>query len=96
MSDEIRVAFIGAGGMAQRHAPSYQRIEQARVVGFCDTALDRAKALAQQYDAEAFTDPAAMLDSLQPDGVYILLPPFVHGEADRDAWSCGIGAADME
>ncbi len=80
--DTIRVAFIGCGVMAQRHAASYEKIGGAPIVGFCDVAEDRAQALAEKYAAQSFGDVGEMLDAVGPDGVYIVVPPFAHGEAE--------------
>jgi len=82
MSERIAVALVGSGGMARQHAQAYQRIDDARIVGFCDVKLERAQALAAEYGGEAFSDPAEMLETLKPDGAYVLLPPFAHGEAE--------------
>ena len=82
MSENIGVAFIGCGGMGQAHAPNYDRIDDAQIVGFCDVNRGRAEAMAEKYGGKAFADPTEMLDVVEPQGAYILLPPFAHGEAE--------------
>lgn len=82
MSDTIKIVFIGSGGMAQQHVKAYQKIEDARIVGFCDVVPERAEARVAEVGGQAFTDPGQMLDALEPHGTYILLPPFAHGEAE--------------
>ncbi len=90
MANKIKVAFIGSGGMAKQHAPNYEKIEDAHIVGFCDVVSERAEAIAKEYGGQAFTDPTEMLDTVEPDGVYILLPPFAHGEAEFACLERGI------
>ncbi len=82
MAEQIKVAFVGSGAMARAHAPNFDRIQDAQIGGFCDLDGDRAEAMAKEHGGKAFTDPAKMLDAVEPDGVYILLPPFAHGEAE--------------
>ncbi len=82
MAGKVRVAFVGSGGMAQAHTQAMEQIRKAQVVAFCDLKISRARALAQKYEAEAFKDVGKMLDTAAPDCVYLMLPPFAHGEAE--------------
>lgn len=75
----VRVAMIGSGGMAKNHIGPLSKLDDVEVVAFCDVVRERAEALAGEHGGRAFDDPEAMLDSIKPDCVYVLLPPFAHG-----------------
>ncbi len=88
--DKLRVAFVGAGGMAKAHLDAIAPFEDAEIVGFCDPDAAkieaRVKELAEKCPAAkpaAFSDPDAMLSELNPDAVYLLLPPFAHGAGEK-------------
>ncbi|MCD6351163.1 MAG: Gfo/Idh/MocA family oxidoreductase [Armatimonadetes bacterium] len=87
---KLNVGFIGCGGIAQRHMEAIAKISNARMVGFCDIDLEKAQAAADHYGGKAFQVPADMLDSLTLDAVWICLPPFAHGEAERACIAAGV------
>jgi predicted dehydrogenase len=68
--------------MANAHLPGLKAMVNVDVVGFCDTVLERAQALADANGGRAFKDPAKMLDATGADCCYVLLPPFAHGKAE--------------
>ena len=57
----LRVALVGAGGMAGMHASCYGRINNADLVGVMDIRSEAAGALAGRYGAKPFTDFDSML-----------------------------------
>ena len=73
----VRVCVIGAGEMANRvHYPSLAAIEAAELVGVCDLREDQLHQTCDHYGIEGrFTDYRRMLGSLEPDAVYIIMPP---------------------
>ena len=85
----IRVAFVGAGGIAGFHLSHLAKIPDARVVGFCDADRSRAEAKAKDHKAKAYSDHRRMLDATKPDAVYICTPPFAHGPYELDAVARG-------
>lgn len=80
-----RIGFVGAGGIAHRHLGILEHFEDVAIVGFADTDLARAEGAAARLGARAFADAGAMMDACAPDAVYICVPPFAHGEAERAA-----------
>lgn len=82
MPKTVKVAFIGSGGMAKSHVPGLKQMQDVELVGFCDVALERAKAMADEHGGQAFEDAGKMLDTVSPDCCYVLLPPFAHGAAE--------------
>lgn len=85
MSGKVRVGFIGSGGMAVAHTTAMEKIREAQIAAFCDVVPERARVLGEKYGAPVFKAPAKMMDSVNLDCVYILLPPFAHGAAERAA-----------
>ena len=51
MSNKVRIAIVGCGGIAnQKHMPSIKaQGEKAEMVAFCDILVERAEKAAAQY-----------------------------------------------
>ena len=86
MSEKVRLAFIGSGGIVQHHLDhGLKDFEDVIFAGWCD--LDEQIAAARKEavggQGEIYTDAARMLDQVKPDAVYISLPPFTHGPAEQ-------------
>lgn len=90
MPKTLRIGFIGSGGMAKAHTGAMEDFANLKFAAFCDVKRKKAKALAEKYEAEAFTDPAKMLQTMDLDAVWICLPPFAHGEAEFAALETGV------
>lgn len=87
---KTRIGFIGAGGIAQRHLGVLEQFEDVELAGFADPDFDRAVASASRFGARAYQNSAELLDDPQLDAVYICVPPFAHGEAERLAIQRGL------
>ena len=76
-SEQVRVAFIGAGAMAQKvHYPSLAEMDDVRIAAVCDLSEERRDVVAQQYGVErTFADYRRMLDETECDAVYCIMPP---------------------
>ncbi|MBI2938935.1 MAG: Gfo/Idh/MocA family oxidoreductase [Chloroflexi bacterium] len=83
--DTVRIGIVGAGAMAQQHLKGLGAMPDVKLVAFCDVVLGKAEELARQYGAAVYADPARMVDEVELDGIYILLPPFAHGSAEMAA-----------
>jgi predicted dehydrogenase/glycosyltransferase involved in cell wall biosynthesis/NADPH:quinone reductase-like Zn-dependent oxidoreductase len=81
---KTRLAFIGAGGIAQRHLDILAGFEDVELVGFADPDIGRADQSATRFGARSFQNHRDMLDTVKPDAVYVCIPPFAHGEPERD------------
>ena len=77
---KLRVAGIGAGRRAQAHYRALREVDSAEVVAICDVDEARSQQAAAPFGAETYTDYRDMLDSEQPDAVYIVTPPNLHAE----------------
>lgn len=75
--DKVKVALIGAGGMANRvHYPSVTSFDDVQIVGLCDLDAKRLGDTAKAFGIGAtFGNYREMLDKTKPDAVYVLMPP---------------------
>src|ERR1035437_5585491 len=80
----IRVALVGCGRIAQRHATLLgdTQVEGASLAAVCDLIPERAEAIARRYNIPAYTD---MDEMLQQEGgaidvVSVLTPSGLHGD----------------
>jgi predicted dehydrogenase len=83
--EQVRVGFIGAGGIANRHLNDLMGFDDVTVVALADPAFDRASAQAERCDGRAYTNYEEMLDTEELDALYICVPPFAHGNIELAA-----------
>jgi len=80
-SNPVRVALIGAGMMASRHHyPSLASFPDVELVAISDLIEDKARQAASTFgipQEAVHTDAARMIETHQPDAVYVLMPPQV-------------------
>jgi len=80
----MRIAFIGTGGISRQHAQGLVKRDDITFVGAFDAVPERAQSFTAKYDGRAYAEGAAeMLDAAKPDAVWVCLPPFAHGEAEK-------------
>ena len=77
MLEKVRVAMIGAGGMANRvHYPSLASFADVEIAAICDLDEARLTATADKYGVERrYTDYRKMAEEVAPDAVYAIGPP---------------------
>ena len=81
VSDVVKVAVLGVGGLGQHHARIYTEMEQAgdvEFVGLYDPNLERAREIAEKNGVRALESMEAALE--QADGVSIVTPTVTHHE----------------
>ncbi|HWK68272.1 MAG TPA: Gfo/Idh/MocA family oxidoreductase [Rhizobiaceae bacterium] len=86
----VRIGFIGAGAIAERHVGTLTRIPQVEIAGFSDVDFERAQGLASRVSARAYRSHEDMLQLEGLDAVYICVPPFAHGEPERAVIDAGL------
>jgi predicted dehydrogenase len=87
--DSVRVALVGAGAVARRHAEVLTGLG-AEVVAVADPVEAAAAELAAACGARAFASADEALATAPVDAVYICVPPFAHGEPERAALRHGL------
>lgn len=77
MENEVKVALIGAGGMANGvHYPSLASFPDVQMAGICDLDAGKLEETAKRFNiASTFSDHHEMLEKVKPDAVYALMPP---------------------
>ncbi len=92
MTNKLKVAIIGAGGIAQAvHIPNYLKCgERVELVAVCDVVLDKARELASEVKASyAFSDYVEMFNTVDIDAVSICTPNKFHYPATMGAIEAG-------
>ncbi len=84
-----RIGFVGAGGVAGRHAANLATFDDVELVAATDPDADRADAFAATYGLDAVPDVAALI-AAGVDAVYVCVPPFAHGAAEVAVAEAGI------
>ena len=79
-ANEIRIGFVGCGGIGNHHLTLWQQTPGAKVVAVCDIVPERAHKAAETYGAEPFTDLAEMLDKADFEAADICTFSGVHAE----------------
>ena len=86
--DKLRVALIGAGGIAGAHMRYYQDMDDVEMVAAADVVLERAQKSCEEYEIPAaYADYEEMLRQVEPDAVSVCTPNGLHAP-------CSIAALD--
>jgi myo-inositol 2-dehydrogenase/D-chiro-inositol 1-dehydrogenase len=81
------VGIVGTGWVASRHVAALSRMSEVRVAAIAGRNLTKARGLAAMAkgpgaSATIYEDWGDMLDRERLDALFILLPPFLHGELE--------------
>ncbi len=68
---KLEVGVIGTGFWGKNHARVYKELESTDLVAVCDVNGDRAKAIANQFGAKAYTDSTRMLKNPEIEAVSV-------------------------
>jgi len=92
MTDALRLAVVGAGGIAQvAHIPVLAKTRGTRLVALCDNDAAKARALADRFDVpDVYTDLEELLDSDTVDAVVIATPNHLHEPHALSALRAGV------
>jgi myo-inositol 2-dehydrogenase/D-chiro-inositol 1-dehydrogenase len=74
----LRAGLIGCGWIARVHVPTLDAGADVELVAACDTALERAEAVARPRGAHAYKSWEEMLDREELDAVWVCTPPLHH------------------
>ena len=87
----IRIAIVGCGRIAKRHAEllGSGQIAGAKLVAVCDLLADRAQAFADKYDVPGFTSVTELLEKSDADVITVLTPSGSHAALSIEASSAG-------
>ena len=84
------IGIIGCGKIAQvRHIPEYAANKDAKLLGFYDINLERAKELAAQYGGTAYETVEDLLANAEINAVSVCAANFAHAELTIAALNAG-------
>ena len=90
MSETVKYAFVGAGAINQRrHIPEASLNPKSEVVAIVDPREERAKEIAEKYDAKPYTDLTTMLGEAKIDAVVVGTPNALHAPQTIEALKAG-------
>jgi UDP-N-acetyl-2-amino-2-deoxyglucuronate dehydrogenase len=75
---KFKLAIIGCGRIAQRHANHIQNSKGLELTAVCDVVEEKAQNMGQEYKAEVFYDLATLLKEADIDIVSICTPNGLH------------------
>lgn len=90
MTDEPRIAIVGAGSLSTRRIYPYIGAAGGRLVGVCDLDRSKAERNARLFGGTAYSDLEEMLRAQRPDGVIICIGPEQHAELAPVVMQMGI------
>jgi UDP-N-acetylglucosamine 3-dehydrogenase len=68
---KLGVAVVGTGFWGKNHARVYQELESTELVAVCDVSAERAKSVANQFGAKAYTNSLRMLKNKEIEAVSV-------------------------
>ncbi len=87
---DIRLALIGTGGMANWHATEFSKVPGVKLVACCDIVADRAKAYAEKHGVpQYFSDIDEMFAQADFDAVDVVTSDAAHKAASLKALAAG-------
>lgn len=86
----MKVATIGAGGIAERHLGVLGAEPEIEIAGHVTTRPRGAQEAAQRWGGRAYTDFTEMLDREEVDAVWVCVPPGAHGAIEHELIERGI------
>lgn len=86
-----KLAIIGCGGIGTYHLGHFLDYKDIELAGFCDLIYERAQSFVEKAGSgKAYTDFRVMYDEVQPDMVFICVPPYCHGDIEFETIRRGI------
>jgi predicted dehydrogenase len=90
-SDEIRIALVGAGGIARtRHLPGFRAIPGVKVVGVCNLRRESAARVAREFGIPVvYSNWEQVIEDARVDAVVISAWPYLHCPVTLAAFDSG-------
>jgi myo-inositol 2-dehydrogenase / D-chiro-inositol 1-dehydrogenase len=84
-----RIGFVGAGGVATRHARVLSGFDDVNVVAVTEPVPERGDRFASAFGARSVRDLDELL-SQELDAVYVCVPPLAHGPVEEAVLAAGL------
>jgi myo-inositol 2-dehydrogenase / D-chiro-inositol 1-dehydrogenase len=88
MTGDCTIGFVGAGGVALRHARHLAAFPDTSIASVTDLNGAAAQAFADETGASALPDLDSVL-ATSPDAVYVCVPPHAHGDIEMSVLAAG-------
>jgi len=85
VSGPFRIAFLGAGMVAELHQRAIARIDGAELVGVYEPLAELARTRARDWGCRAYASESELLADPEVDGVFVLTPFDTHERLATDA-----------
>ena len=86
----MRIAMIGAGGIARRHLDVLSAEPEVEVVGHVARSRASAERQAAGAGGRAYDDVATLFAAEAPDAAIVTVPPDAHGDGERTLIGAGV------
>ena len=87
---KLRLAFIGAGGIAGAHMRCFQEMDDVEMVAMADISEAALERRSKEYGiADCFADYETMLGKVRPDAVSVCTPNGLHAPTTIASLSAG-------
>ena len=87
---KLRIAFIGAGGIAGTHMRYLSEMDDVEIVAQADISTESMERWAEEFGiADSFTEYEEMLEKIEPDAVSVCTPNGLHAPATIAALRAG-------
>src|SRR5690606_21891324 len=88
---KLKVGVIGCGSISRwRHLLEYAANQQVEIVAVCDIVEERAKEMAEEYNATAYKDYETMLSEADLDVVSVCTPHYLHAPMSTASSNAGM------
>ena len=85
----LKIGILGAGFMGSTHAAAFATLPDVKIVGISSRSEEKARALAEKYGAEPFTDALALATDPNVDAISNTLPTYLHKDLTIVALEAG-------
>lgn len=86
-----KLAMIGCGGIGSYHLGHFLNFKDIELAGFCDLIIERAESFVKRAGSgKAYSDFMQMYNEVEPDMVFICIPPNCHGFIELETVRRGI------
>jgi predicted dehydrogenase len=90
MPDRLKVAIIGAGGIAQAYAKVLEHSDEAALTAVVDVRPEAAQALAEAYGCGRHLSHHQLIEAGEAEAAIVCTPPVSHPEISMDLLEAGI------
>lgn len=77
---QIRTCLVGCGKVGGLHAAALSTLAESKLVGVCDSSIERAEGFAARFGGKAFRDVRTMIREAGAEAIFVCTPHPLHRE----------------